>query len=127
MTRDILRRWRARGGRSVRLSLPFDDLMAFALVLLSVSPAELEELGWQFADRKRLLDHFLTAAKVAQGVPHDAIGQTLIAVELPQRDVERLQRFARRTLPKAAPDAAMLDRVLRVLDATSHKGINVTD
>jgi hypothetical protein len=32
--------------------LPFDDIMEFALALLSLSPTELDALGWTFADRK---------------------------------------------------------------------------
>jgi hypothetical protein len=50
----------------------------------------------------------------------------MIRVDLPQRDVERLEHFARRSLPKSAPDAAMLDRVLKVLDAASHRGAVAT-
>jgi hypothetical protein len=69
MKRGLVQRWRERGGRRVRIALPFDDLMAFALALLSVPPAELDMLGWRFADRKRLLDRFLRAGKVAQGLP----------------------------------------------------------
>jgi hypothetical protein len=49
MTRTPLRSWRARGGRRVRIALPFDDIMEFALALLSATPEELEELGWTFA------------------------------------------------------------------------------
>src|SRR3546814_12478893 len=56
MTRGPLRKWRERGGRRVRIALPFDDNMEFALALLSVSPEELAALGWSFSDRKRLLD-----------------------------------------------------------------------
>lgn len=121
MSRTLLRRWRERGGRAVRLVLPFDDVMAFALALLSVSPAELEALGWTFADRKRLLDHFVGAARSAQGTPPEALPALPIDVAIPQRDVDRLQRFARRELPKAASNAAMLDRVLRALDAASNR------
>lgn len=121
MTRSLARSWRERGNRRVLISLPFDDLMAFALALLSISPAELDTLGWRFADRKRLLEHFLRAGKAAQDLPHDTVGQALIRVDLSQRDVDRLQRFARLSLPTAAPDAAMLDRVLKVLEAASHR------
>ena len=121
MTHGLLQSWRERGGRNVRIVLQFDDLMAFSLALLSVPPIELETLGWRFADRKRLLDHFLSAAKVAQGLPYDELGQASITVNLPQRDVDRLQNFARQSLPKAAPNAAMLDRVLTVLNAASHR------
>ena len=121
MSRTLLRRWRERGGRAVRIVLPFDDVMAFALALLSVSPAELEALGWTFAERKRLLDHFVDAARSAQGTPPEALSSLPIEVAIPQRDVDRLQRFARRELPKAASDAAMLDRVLRALDGASNR------
>lgn len=116
MSRVPLRSWRERGGRSVTIALPFDDIMEFALALLSVPPEELEELGWSFADRKRLLDHFLRSGKAAQGVAHEVLGQTLIKLRFRRRDIARLKRFARRALPKAASNAAMLDRVLRVLD-----------
>jgi hypothetical protein len=121
MSRGLLRRWRERGGRFVRIVLPFDDVMDFALALLSVGPAELEALGWAFADRKRLLDHFLASGKVAQGTPSGALPKLPVELAIPQRDVDRLQRFARRELPKAASNAAMLDRVLRALDAASHR------
>ncbi|WP_313041441.1 hypothetical protein [Sphingobium yanoikuyae] len=69
MTGGLGERWRRRGGRTVRLALVFDDIMEFALALLSVPPDELETLGWTFADRKRLLDHFLRSGKAAQRVP----------------------------------------------------------
>lgn len=121
MSRTLLRRWRERGGRTVRIMLPFDDLMEFALALLSLSPVELEALDWSFADRKRLLDHFLAAGKVAQGTPVEALSGLPIEVAIPQRDVERLQRFARRELPKAASNAAVLDRVLSALTMASHR------
>lgn len=121
MSRALLRRWRERGGRAVHIVLPFDDVMDFALALLSVSPVELEALGWSFATRKRLLDHFLAAGKSAQGTPPDALPRLPIEIAIPQRDVDRLRRFARRELPKAASNAAMLDRVLRALDAASHR------
>lgn len=119
MTRGPLRSWRERGGRRLRIALPFDDIMEFALALLSVPPEELEELGWSFADRKRLLDHFLKSGKAAQGLAHDVLGQTLITLHLPRRDVAPLQRFAQRALPKAASNAKMLDRVLQVLEAAA--------
>lgn len=116
MTGGLGDRWRRRGGRTVRLVLAFDDIMEFALALLSVQPDELEALGWSFVDRKRLLDHFLRSGKAAQRVPRDALGQCPITLRLPRRDLAPLQRFARRELPKAASNAAMLDRVLGVLD-----------
>src|SRR3546814_18405652 len=74
MTRGPLRKWRERGGRRVRIALPFDDIMEFALALLSVSPEELEALGWRFADRKRLPDHFLRSGKDAQRTAPDRLG-----------------------------------------------------
>jgi len=121
MTRGPVRRWRERGGRTARLLLTFDDIMEFALALLSLTPGELRALGWTFADRKRLLDHFLASGKAAQGAsPEDLPGMS-IELALPQRDVDRLQRFARRELPKAASNAALLDRVLAALDAASHR------
>lgn len=116
MTGGLGERRRRRGGRTVRLALVFDDIMEFALALLSVLPDGLETLGWTFVDRKRLLDHFLRSGKAAQRVPRDALEQSLITLRLPRRDLTPLQRFARRELPKAASNAAMLDRVLRVLD-----------
>ena len=105
----------------MRLLLPFDDIMEFALALLSVTPAELDLLGWTFADRKRLLDQVLASGKAAQGVRPDDLPTMPIELTLPQRDIDRLQRFARRELPRSASNAAMLDRVLRALDAASHR------
>jgi len=121
MMRGPLRRWRERGGRTVRFVLPFDDIMEFALALLSLSPDELEALGWTFADRKRLLDHFLASGKAAQGARPEALPALPIELAIPRRDVARLQRFARRELPKAASNATMIDRVLAALDAASHR------
>ncbi|WP_066806311.1 hypothetical protein [Sphingomonas asaccharolytica] len=121
MTRGLAQRWRRRGGRIVRLLLTFDDIMEFALALLALSPAELEALGWSFADRKRLLDHFLASGKSAQGVDPGRLAKTPIELGMPQRDVERLQLFARRELPKAASNAGVIDRVLSALDAASHR------
>ncbi len=121
MTRGPIRRWRERGGRTVRLVLPFDDIMEFALALLAVTPAELEALGWTFGDRKRLLDHFLASGKAAQGSKPEDLSRMPITLALPQRDVDRLLRFARRELPKAASNAGMIDRVLAALDTASHR------
>ena len=121
MSRGPIRRWRERGGRTVHVVLPFDDIMEFALALLAVTPAELETLGWRFTDRKRLLDHFLASGKAAQGKRLDDLPKLPIELALPQRDLDRLQRFARRELPKAATNAAMLDRVGAALDAASHR------
>jgi hypothetical protein len=113
----VRQRWRERGGRTVRFRLPFDDIMEFALALLSLSPAELEALDWTFADRKRLLDHFLRSGKAVQGARPEDIGPMPITHRLPRRDIIRLQHFARRELPKAASNAAVIDRVLAALDA----------
>ena len=121
MSRGPIRRWRERGGRPARIVLPFDDIMEFALALRAVTPAELETLGWTFADRKRLLDHFLASGKAAQGTRPMDLPKLPIELVVPQRDLDRLQRFARRELPKAATNAAMLDRVAAALDAASHR------
>lgn len=121
MTRGPIQRWRERGRRTVHIVLAFDDIMEFALALLSVSPAELEALGWTFADRKRLLDHFLASGKAAQATKSEDLSKTPIELALPQRDVDRLQHFARRELPKAATNAGVIDRVLAALDLASHR------
>ena len=101
--------------------LPFDDIMEFALALLSVPPTELAALGWSFADRKRLLDHFLASGKAAQRAMPEELAKMPINLHLPQRDVDRLQHFARRELPKIASNAAVIDRVLVALDKASHR------
>lgn len=121
MTRGPIRRWSERGGRTVRIMLPFDDIMEFALALLSISPTELKALGWSFADRKRLLDHFLASGKAAQAAQSANLAKLPIELTLPQRDVDRLQRFARRELPKMASNAGVIDRVLAALDDASHR------
>jgi len=121
VTRGPIRRWRERGGRNARVLLTFDDIMEFALALLSIPPTELDALGWSFADRKRLLDHFLASGKAAQGAPPDALSKMPFELAVPQRDVDRLQRFAQKELPKTASKAAVLDRVLTALDAASHR------
>jgi hypothetical protein len=110
-------RWRERGGRIFRLALPFDDIMEVALALVALSPAELETLGWTFADRKRLLDYFLASGKAAQRTNPTKLGETRLELALPQRDVRRLQTFVRRDLPKAASNAAVLDRLGAALNA----------
>ncbi|QJU58208.1 hypothetical protein HL653_10750 [Sphingomonas sp. AP4-R1] len=117
MSRGPLKRWRERGGRSVRVSLPFADIMEVALALLALSPEELVALGWTFADRKRLLDHFLASGKEAQKADRASLDQTLLTLRLPVRDIQRLQRFARRELPKAATHAGIIERLSRVLAA----------
>lgn len=121
MTRGPIKRWWQRGGRAVHLLLTFEDIMDFAMALLSVQPAELRALGWTFADRKRLLDHFLASGRDAQAADPKELRGLPIELALPQRDVDRLQHFARKELPKAASNAAMLDRVLAALDAGSHR------
>jgi len=121
MSSGPVTRGRQRGGRTVRLVLTFDDIMEFALALLSVQPVELRALGWTFADRKRLLDHFLASGKAAQAADPDEVRSLSIELALPQRDVERLQVFAAKELPKAASNAAMLDRVLAALDAAAFR------
>lgn len=82
--------------------------MDFAMALLTVQPAGLRALGWTFADRKRLLDHFLASDKAAQTADPRELRGLPIELALPQCDVDRLQRFAR------------LDRVLAALDVGSH-------
>jgi hypothetical protein len=116
MKRSLTQHWRSRGGRKVRIVLAFDDIMEFALALLSLSPAELEELGWTFADRKRLLGFFLECGKTAQGIAPEKVGDTPIELRLPKRDVARLRLFARRELPRTATNARVIDRVRKVLD-----------
>ena len=97
------------------------------MALLSLSPADLRTLGWSFADRKRLLDHFLASGRVAQGARPEQLSTMPIELAVPQRDVDRLQLFARRELPKAASNAAMLDRVLTALNTASHRRPPVRD
>ena len=105
----------------VHILLPFDDIMEFALGLLALTPVELDALGWTFDDRKRLLDHFLASGKDAQGRTAEDISKMPVELALPQRDVDRLQQFARRELPKAASNARVIDRVLTALDHASHR------
>lgn len=117
MSRGPLRRWRERGRRMVTIALPFADIMEVALALLSLTPDELATLDWTFADRKRLLDHLLASGREAQKTDRASLDQTLLTLRLPLRDVRRLQRFARRELPKAATHAGVVERLGRVLDA----------
>ncbi len=119
MSRSPLRRWRERGSRIVTIALPFTDIMEVALALLSLAPDELASLGWTFADRKRLLDHFLASGKAAQRADHATLGQARLELRLPLRDVRRLRTFVHRELPKAASNAAQLDRLGAILDAVS--------
>lgn len=101
----------------MRLALPFDDIMEVALALLALSPAELEALGWSFADRKRLLDRFLASGKAAQKTDRAVLGRTRLDFRLPMQDIRRLRTFVARELPKAASNAALLDRLSGALDA----------
>ena len=117
--RSPSQRWRERGGRIVRIALPFDDIMEVALALLALSPAELEALGWTFADRKRLLDHFLASGKAAERTDRQALGQTLLRLQLPVRDVQRLKLFVDRELPKSATNAASLGRLGKILNSAA--------
>jgi hypothetical protein len=117
--RSPAQRWRERGGRTVRLALAFDDIMEIALALLGLAPAELDALGWTFADRKRLLDHFLASGKAAQRNDPATLSDTRRELRLPLRDVRRLRTFVHRELPKAASNAALLDRLGAILDALS--------
>lgn len=105
----------------VHIVLPFDDIMEFALALLALTPVELEALGWAFADRKRLLDHFLASGKNVQGRKVEDIARIPVELALPQRDVDRLQQFARRELSKAVSNAGVIDRALNALDRASHR------
>ena len=116
LIRGAAKRWRERGGRIARLALPFDDVMEIALGLLSLSPAELEALGWSYADRKRLLDRFLMWGKEAKRMDPAALSQMRLELKLPLRDVRRLQAFVHRELPKAASNAAVLDRLGQALE-----------
>jgi len=117
---DLFKRSQSRKD-DVRLRLPFDDIMEFAIALLSISPHELEALGWSFADRKRFLDHFLASGRAAQGVKLENLGKMLIEIVVPKADLSRLQQFAVRELPKAASNAAVIDRVLGALDEAAHR------
>lgn len=120
MKGDLFKRAQSRKD-DVRLRLPFDDIMEFAIALLSISPHELEALGWSFADRKRFLDHFLASGRAAQGVKLEHLGKMLIEIAVPKADLSRLQQFALRELPKAASNAAVIDRVLGALDEAAHR------
>ncbi|MBD3761358.1 hypothetical protein ACLIMP_25640 (plasmid) [Novosphingobium aerophilum] len=120
MKQALIHRLKGRG-KGVRLNLPFDDIMEFAIALLTVGPEDLEALGWTFADRKRFLDHFLASGRAAQGVAPEHLGQKSIEIVVPRKDLDRLHRFAVRELPKAASNAAMLDRVIRALDQAARR------
>lgn len=120
MKGDVIRRVRSRK-HDVRLRLPFDDIMEFAIALLTINPEELEALGWTFADRKRFLDHFLASGRAAQGVKPEELGRMPIEIVVPKADLTRLQQFAVRELPKAASNAGMIDRVLSALDEAARR------
>jgi len=90
--------------------------LEFALPLLSLSPAEPEALAWSFSDPKRLLDHFLASGSSAEHRDPEQLARTIFEYGVPARDLERLRRFAHRDLPKAASNAAMLERVADALD-----------
>jgi len=91
--------------------------MGVALALLSLQPDELARLGWSFAARKRLLEHFLVAGKEADAIAPSALDRTILTLRLPLRDVRRLQDFTRRELPMMASRAAVIDRLEAALDA----------
>lgn len=122
MTRRPLQRWRERGGRKLRVSLPLTDIMEVALALLALSPDELAALGWSFSARKRVLEHFLAAGKQADVVDRRALEQTTLPLQLPLRDVRRLQQFARRDLPKMASRADVLDHLETALNSALDQG-----
>ncbi|MEJ5976618.1 hypothetical protein WG901_08230 [Novosphingobium sp. PS1R-30] len=115
MKNDLIGRVRSRKNE-VRLQLPFDDIMEFAIALLTINPEELEALGWTFTDRKRFLDHFLASGRAAQGVKSEELSKMPIEIAVPKADLTCLQQFAVRELPKSASNAGMIDRVLRALD-----------
>ncbi len=116
MSGGLGQRWRDRGGRTVRLWLPFADIMEVALALLALTPDELAALGWGFDERKRVLGHFLASGKQADALDRDTLDTAIITIRLPLRDVRRLQDFARRELPKRASRAAVIDRLDTVID-----------
>lgn len=122
MSRGFRQRWRERGGRTVRILMPFADLMEVALALLALTPDELGVLGWRFEDRKRLLGHFLASAREADAIARSVLEQAIIAIRLPLRDVRRLQTFARRDLPKHVSRAAVIDRLERAIDVALAAG-----
>jgi hypothetical protein len=116
MSGGLGQRWRDRGGRTVRVRLPFTDIMEVALALLALTPDELTSLGWGFDERKRLLGHFLASEKQADALDRGALDEATITIRLPLRDVRRLQDFARRELPKRASRAAVIDRLETAID-----------
>ncbi|MDX3901888.1 MAG: hypothetical protein QHC40_15445 [Sphingobium sp.] len=95
--------------------------MDVALALLALTPDELAALGWSFAARKRLLEHFLAAGKEADAIDPSALDRTILTVHLPARDLQRVQDFVRRELPKMASRAAVIDRLEAALYAAISK------
>ncbi|BAV66781.1 hypothetical protein M527_17480 [Sphingobium indicum IP26] len=121
MNQGVFKRMRRGRKDGARVRLPFDDIMEFAIALLSISPQELEALRWTFADRKRLLDHLLASGRAAQGVDPERLGMLPIEISIPRDDLTKMQQFAVRELPKAASKAAVIDRVLTALDLAAHR------
>lgn len=121
MKRLSLKRWRKPKPDDVPVRLPFSDIMEFAIALVSISPCELRALGWTFAQRKRLLDHMLACGRAAEGIEPNMLATKQIELRLPKKDFVRLQQFAVRELPKAASNAAVIDRVLTALDQAWHR------
>ncbi len=93
MTGGPLQRWRERPGRTVRVTMTFPDVMEVALALLALSPAEVAALGWSFANRKRLLEHFLIAGKSADRIEPEALDEAVVTFRVPLRDIEKLRHF----------------------------------
>lgn len=122
MSRSLRQRWRERGARTVRIRMPFADLMEVALALLALTPDELGVLGWRFEDRKRLLEHVLASGREADTLARDVLEQTIIAIRFPMRDVRRLRTFARRELPKHVSRAAVIERLDRAIDGALAPG-----
>lgn len=121
MTRSLLKGWRKPKPDDVPVRLPFSHIMEFAMALLSISPHELRALGLTFAHRKRLLDHMLACGRAAEGIESNKLTTKQIELRLPKGDLARLQHFAVRELPKAASNAAVIDRVLTALDEAWHR------
>ena len=94
---------------------PPEDLL-LRPAFLQACADELAALGWSFAARKRLLEHFLIAGKEADAIDPTALDRTILTLRLPARDVRRLQDFARRELPKMTSRAAVIDRLEAALD-----------
>lgn len=119
MTRGLFAGWRGRGGRRVRILLPFADIMEVALALLALTPDELAALGWSFDARKRLLEHFLIAGRQGDTVDREALDRMIVPLRLSLRDLRRLRMFARRELPKTASRPEVIDRLEAALDAAA--------